>query len=128
MKFLSKFSPQIYALLRIVTGAMFAMHGSEKLFGWPAGQVMTGVPLMLVAAIIEFVGGRMIMLGLGTRLAAFICSGEMASAYFMSHAPKSIWPIENHGELAVVYCFLFLYMASHGSGTWSVRSAMGRKG
>lgn len=124
MKFLSKFSPQTYALLRIVTGLMFAMHGSEKLFAWPGGQVMTGVPLMLVAAIIEFVGGLMIGVGLGTRLAAFICSGEMAFAYFMSHAPKSIWPIENHGELAVVYCFLFLYFASMGSGSLSLKGMM----
>lgn len=128
MKFLSRFAPQTYALLRIVAGFMFAMHGAQKLFGWPSGEPMTGVPLMLAAGIIEFAGGLMIMLGIGTRLAAFISSGEMASAYFMAHAPKGLWPLENHGELAVVYCFLFLYIASTGAGTWSVRSAMGKKG
>ena len=128
MKFLSKFSPQIYALLRIVSGLMFAMHGAQKLFGWPSGPAMTGNPMMLTAAIIEFVGGLMIGLGLGTRIAAFIASGEMAVAYFMVHAKDSFYPLINHGELAVVYCFLFLYFASMGSGTLSVKSLMKKKG
>ena len=128
MKVLSKFSPQIYALLRIVSGLMFAMHGAQKLFGWPSGPAMTGNPMMLTAAIIEFVGGLMIGLGLGTRIAAFIASGEMAVAYFMVHAKDGIYPIVNHGELAVVYCFLFLYFASMGSGTLSLKSLLKKKG
>jgi len=128
MKVLSKFSPQIYALLRIVTGLMFAMHGAQKLFGWPSGPAMTGNPMMLTAAIIEFVGGLMIGLGLGTRIAAFIASGEMAVAYFMVHAKDSFYPLINHGELAVVYCFLFLYFASMGSGTLSLKSMIRKKG
>ena len=128
MGFLSRFSAQIYGLLRIVTGLMFAMHGAQKLFGWPSGEPMTGVPLMLVAGIIEFVGGLMIGLGLGTRIAAFIASGEMAAAYFMVHAKDSFYPLVNHGELAVVYCFLFLYIAATGSGKLSIGGAMRRKG
>ena len=128
MIILSKFSAQIYGLLRIVTGFMFAMHGSQKLFGWPSGQPMTGDPMMLTAAIIEFVGGLMIGLGFGTRIAAFIASGEMAVAYFMVHAKNSLYPLINHGELAVVYCFLFLYFASMGSGTLSLKSMMKKKG
>jgi len=128
MGFLSRFSAQIYGLLRIVSGFMFAMHGAQKLFGWPSGEPMTGVPLMLVAGIIEFVGGLMIGLGLGTRIAAFIASGEMAAAYFMVHAKDSFYPLVNHGELAVVYCFLFLYIAATGSGKLSIGGAMRRKG
>jgi len=128
MIILSKFSAQIYGLLRIVTGFMFAMHGSQKLFGWPSGQPMTGDPMMLTAAIIEFVGGLMIGLGFGTRIAAFIASGEMAVAYFMVHAKNSLYPLINHGELAVVYCFLFLYFASMGSGALSVKGMMKKKG
>jgi putative oxidoreductase len=124
----SKFSPLIYALLRIVTGLMFAMHGAQKLFGFPSGQPMTGSPMMLTAGIIEFVGGLMIGLGFGTRIAAFIASGEMAVAYFTVHAKDSIYPLVNHGELAVVYCFLFLYFASMGSGTLSLKSLMKKKG
>jgi putative oxidoreductase len=128
MIILSRFSAQIYALLRIVTGLMFAMHGAQKLFGWPSGPAMTGDPMMLTAALIEFVGGLMIGLGLGTRIAAFIASGEMAVAYFMVHAKTSFYPLINHGELAVVYCFLFLYFASMGSGTLSLKGMMKKKG
>ena len=128
MIILSRFSAQIYGLLRIVTGLMFAMHGADKLFGWPTGPAMTGNPMMLTAAIIEFVGGLMIGLGFGTRIAAFLASGEMAVAYFMVHAKGGLYPIVNHGELAVVYCFLFLYFASMGSGTLSLKSLMKKKG
>jgi len=125
---LSKFSAKLYALLRIVSGLMFAMHGSQKLFGFPTGQPMTGDPMMLTAGIIECFGGLMIALGLGTRIAAFISSGEMAVAYFMVHAKGGFYPIVNHGELAVVYCFLFLYFASVGSETLSLKSLLRKKG
>jgi putative oxidoreductase len=128
MKFLSRFSPQIYALLRIVAGFMFALHGSQKLFGFPTGTPMTDNPMMLTAGIIEFVGGLMIALGIGTRVAAFIASGEMAVAYFMVHAKDGFYPIENHGELAALYCFLFLYIAATGSGKLSLGSKLRKKG
>ncbi len=126
MGFLTKFSPQIYALLRIVAGFLFLCHGGQKLFGWFGGEAQTGVPLMLVAGIIEFGGGLLIAIGFQTRIAAFLSSGLMASAYFMAHAKEGLLPIVNHGELAVIYCFLFLYLAARGSGVWSVDQAMGK--
>jgi putative oxidoreductase len=114
----------LYALLRFVSGFMFMCHGAQKLFGAFGGQAHTGDPLMLTAGIIEFVGSILIALGLFTGPAAFIASGEMAVAYFKAHAPGGTWPIQNHGELAVLYCFLFLYMAARGSGRYSVDGAV----
>ena len=118
---LGRFAPQIYALLRIVAGLLFACHGAQKLFG-----VLGGTPVVLasqlgLAGVIELVGGLMIATGFFASIAAFIASGEMASAYFLQHAPRSIWPIMNGGELSVLYCFLFLYIASRGNGVWSLR-------
>lgn len=126
MGFLTKFSPQIYALLRIVAGFLFFCHGGQKLFGWFGGEAQTGVPLMLVAGIIEFGGGLLIAIGFQTKFAAFLSSGLMASAYFMAHAKGGLLPIVNQGEAAVLYCFLFLYFAARGSGVWSVDQAMGK--
>jgi putative oxidoreductase len=117
---LGRYGDFIYAAMRIVVGLLFAAHGADKLFGAFGGQVMTGVPLMLVGGIIELVGGLLVAVGLEAGTAAFISSGEMATAYFMAHASKGFWPIQNHGELAVVYCFLFLFVAAHGSGRLSV--------
>ncbi|MBC5991969.1 DoxX family protein [Pontibacter cellulosilyticus] len=126
-RFLGKFSPHLYAILRFVAGILFAMHGTQKLFGWPGGgDTVELASMMGVAGIIEFVGGLMIAFGFLTSWAAFISSGEMAVAYFMAHAPQGTWPILNQGELAVLYCFLFLYMAARGSGIWSIDAAMGR--
>ena len=126
-RFLGKYSPHIYALLRIVTGAMFAMHGSQKLFGAPGGRpALPLASLMGVAGAIEFIAGLMIALGLFTGIAAFIASGQMAVAFFKSHFPDGWLPILNHGELAVLYCFIFFYIASRGSGIWSVDWVMGR--
>lgn len=126
-RFLGPYSPQLYAILRIVAGLLFMMHGTQKLFGWPGGgDTVELASLMGLAGIIEFVGGLMIAFGLLTSWAAFIASGEMAVAYFMAHAPQDIWPIINKGELAVLYCFLFLYMAARGSGIWSIDAATGR--
>lgn len=123
-RFLGSYAPHLYALLRIVAGLLFAMHGTQKLFGWPGdGSTVEIASLMGVAGIIELVGGLMIAFGLLTSWAAFIASGEMAVAYFMAHAPQAPWPIQNQGELAVLYCFLFLYMAARGSGIWSIDSA-----
>ena len=106
--------------MRVVAGLLFCCHGAQKLFGSFGGQVMTGVPLMLAAGIIELVAGLMIALGLFGDLAAFVASGEMAVGYFKAHQPDGALPIVNHGELAVLYCFLFLYIAARGTGRFSL--------
>ncbi len=117
-----RYAPHMFAILRIVAGLMFAMHGSQKLLGWPPGGPATLSPLMRLGGIIELVGGLLIAIGLFTRVAAFFSSGEMAVAYFMAHAPHGFVPLQNRGELAVVYCFLWLFVAMHGAGVWSVES------
>jgi putative oxidoreductase len=125
-RFLGPWTSQLYTLLRIVAGLLFACHGAQKLFGVLGGigeQPGTMAPLfslMGLAGGIEFVGGLCIALGLFTGYAAFIASGEMAAAYFTAHAPRGFWPIQNNGELAVLYCFLFLYIASQGPGAWAL--------
>ena len=121
---LGRYTPQLFALLRIIAGLMFAMHGTQKLFGWPGGKEPVAEPLMIAAGVIELVAGLMIAIGLLASWAAFIASGEMAVAYFKAHAhPILSWPLLNQGELAVLYCFLFLYIAAHGAGIWSVDGA-----
>src|SRR5215813_13503756 len=128
-RFLGRYTPYIFAILRIVSGLMFAMHGSQKLLNMPAAKDMP-VPIASifgVGGIIELVGGLMIALGLFGSFAAFIASGEMAFAYFMFHVPTAILPVQNVGDAPVLYCFLFLYIAAHGSGIWSIDSLMGRK-
>jgi putative oxidoreductase len=127
-KVLGKFSPQIYALLRIVAGLLFAQHGAQKLFGAIGGETVQFASRMGLAGVIELVGGLLIALGLFASLAAFIASGEMAAAYFIAHAGNALFPIQNRGELAVLYCFLFLYIASRGPGVWSVDAARGKRG
>jgi putative oxidoreductase len=123
------YAPYAYALLRIVVGLLFAMHGSQKLLGWPGdGQTVQLASLMGVAGIIELVGGLLIMVGFLTRIAAFLASGMMAVAYFMAHAPQHALPIVNKGELAVVFCFVFLYIAAQGAGIWSIDNMMRRRG
>jgi putative oxidoreductase len=127
-RILGKYSPQLYALLRIVAGLLFAMHGSQKLFGVPGENPPVELAsIMGLAGIIEFVGGLLIALGLFASIAAFIASGQMAVAYFMAHSPKGSLPILNQGELAVLFCFLFLYIAAQGSGIWSVDAARRRR-
>jgi len=125
---LSNLHPQVYALFRIVIGLLFAMHGTQKILGFPGGQ--PGPPLASIfglGAIIELVCGLLVAIGLLGSIAAFIASGEMAVAYFMAHFGKpSIWPIENKGELAVLYCFVFLFIAAYGSGMYSVDAAISR--
>src|SRR5215510_9834757 len=121
---LGGYSGRILPAFRFMAGAMFACHGAQKLFGALGGQQVTGNKLMLAAGIIEFAGGLLIAIGLVTSIAAFIASGEMAVGYFMQHAPGGFWPIINKGELAVLYCFVFLYIAAHGPGTYSVDHAM----
>ena len=122
-----RYTEVLYALLRFVSGALFACHGAQKLFGAFGGKVMTGVPLMLAAGIIEFVGGILIAVGLFTRPAAFIAAGEMAVAYFKAHAPQAFWPIENKGENAALFCFVFLFVFAYGAGRYSLDAALWRR-
>ena len=117
---LGRFSPYFYALLRIVAGFLFALHGVQKLFGALGGQSVELMSQRGLAGFIELVGGALISIGLFTSPVAFIASGEMAWAYFQAHAPRSFWPIMNGGELAALYCFLFLYFAAVGSGKLSI--------
>jgi len=126
-RWLGRHAERLYALLRIVAGILFACHGAQKLFGALGGTAMTSNPMMLAAGLIEFGGGLLIAIGLFTSWAAFLASGEMAAAYFMVHAKGGFWPIVNKGEPAVVYCFLFLYIAARGSGPYSVDAMMRRK-
>ena len=127
MGWLSRHAERIYAAFRIVVGILYACHGAQKLFGAFGAQPMTSNPMMLAAGIIEFVGGLLIAAGFLTVWAAFIASGQMAAAYFMAHARGGFWPIVNKGELAVVYCFAFLYIAARGAGPYSVDGMMRRK-
>ena len=118
-RILGRYEETFFTLLRIVVGFTFSCHGAQKLFG-ALGGAKADTPLMMLAGVIEFGGGLLILVGLFTGIAAFLASGEMAVAYFKAHAPHSLFPIVNHGELAVVYCFLFLYIAAHGAGRWSI--------
>jgi putative oxidoreductase len=124
-KALAPFAPYAYVLLRIVSGLLFVSHGGQKIFGWFGGQQVPLASLFGLAGILELVLGILIAIGLATSVAAFIASGEMAAAYFIGHLPKSFWPLENGGEPAVLLCFIFLYMATRGSGIWSVDAARG---
>jgi putative oxidoreductase len=110
-----------------MVGLLFACHGVQKVFGMLDGQSQVSNPVLLAAGIIEFVGGGLVAIGLWTSYAAFIASGEMAVAYFIAHAVKGFWPILNKGELAVLYCFVFLYIASRGSGALSVDAVAKKK-
>jgi putative oxidoreductase len=135
---LGRFAPQIHAITRILVGVMFACHGAQKLFGAFGGvQGEMPAPMLYLGGIIEFFGGLMIAGGLYTSWAAFFASGMMAVAYFIAHWPSAgperfpgqgaFWPILNHGELAVVYCWVFLGLAATGGGIWSADAAMGKK-
>jgi len=122
--FMERFGSQTYALLRIVSGLLFLWHGTQKLFGFPL-EAHAGAPahVTYVAGPIELVGGALVALGLFTRWAAFVCSGLMASAYWIAHGTKALLPIQNGGEMAALYCFVFLCISAHGSGIWSVDGA-----
>lgn len=125
--FMKKFVPQTYALMRIVVGLLFLWHGTQKLFGIPVA--MQGDPaafIIYIAGPIELIGGTLVMIGLFTRWAAFLCSGLMAFAYWMAHGTQALFPIVNRGELAALYCFIFLYISAHGGGLWSLDAAWGR--
>lgn len=117
MRFLSSHEGRAYLLLRLVFGFLYACHGASKLFGvLGAHRMAAGANLDYLGALIEFICGVLIFLGLFTRLAAFIASGEMAVAYFMVHAKANFFPLVNHGELAVIYCFVALFIATRGAG------------
>jgi putative oxidoreductase len=121
-KLAAAWSPRILGLLRIVTGLLFMEHGAQKLIGFPPSDHGSPelVSLLGVAGILELVGGFFVLIGLFTRPIAFLLSGEMAVAYWMVHAPKSIYPALNGGDAAILYCFIFLYLAVAGPGAFSV--------
>ena len=121
MKILDNYQEQTYALLRIISGFLFLWHGAQKFFNYPIDFPYGPLnPVMSAAGAIELVGGTLIIIGLFTRPVAFICSGFMAVAYWMAHGTQSFFPIANGGELAVLYCFVFLFIASRGAGIWSL--------
>jgi putative oxidoreductase len=121
----SVWAPRFLAILRIMVGLLFLQHGLAKLFGWPHVAMFDNLhafQLVWFAGVIEVVGGLLFTIGLWTRCAAFIMSGEMAVAYFMSHAPRAFFPIQNNGEGAILFCFIFFYFFLVGSGPWSIDS------
>ena len=127
MSQLEAWSPRALADVRIITALLFIEHGLMKLLAFPAAVpgLPTPLPAILVAAaLIEIVGGALIAVGLFTRIAAFICSGEMAAAYFMFHAPQSFWPAVNQGDAAILFCFVFLYLTFAGAGAWSLDASL----
>ena len=121
----------LLSVLRIMTGLLFLAHGTAKLFQWPlVGYFKDGVPLfslMGLAGTLEIAGGLLLIAGLFTRVTAFVLSGMMAVAYFMAHAPQGFHPINNGGELAIMFCFVFLYFAAAGPGPWSLDARQRRE-
>jgi putative oxidoreductase len=117
-RWLGKYSDVAYVLLRVMAGLLFAQHGAQKLFGVLGGQAQPLFSIMGLAGVIELVGGFMIALGIFTSWVAFIAAGQMAVAYFWRHVPMGFWPVLNRGELAALYCFIFLYIATRGGGRW----------
>ena len=122
---MERFRPYILSLLRIVIGLLFLEHGLSKVFGFPAPSPAASLSgLLILAAFLETVGAFLFLIGAYTRIVAFILSGEMAFAYFMAHAPRAFYPLVNGGQLAIVFCFIFLYFAFAAGGPWSVDRAM----
>ncbi len=124
---LSKYNEHIYALMRIVVGFLFISHGIRKVFSLINGDLSPDNILIMTAMVIETIGGFLIIIGWFTDWAAFISSGTMAVAYFKSHAPQGLLPINNGGELAVIFSFVFLFIASRGPGIWSVDAAQRKR-
>lgn len=123
----AKWTPHILAILRIVAALLFLEHATMKFFQFPAA--IPGVPyplpaIMLVAGAIEIVTGLLMTVGYYTRIAAFVAAGEMAAAYWMAHAPQSFWPALNMGEPAIMFCFIFLYLAFAGAGSWALDNVL----
>jgi putative oxidoreductase len=120
---LDPWAPHVLSILRIVAGLLFLQHGVQKLFDFPPNPDTDSPPLlslMGLAGLIELIGGGLVTVGLFTRVSALVLSGEMAFAYFMAHAPQGFMPIDNGGDLAVLFCFVFLYLVFAGPGLWSV--------
>jgi len=127
MNSLNRFADHVYCIARLIIGLMFACHGGQKLLGFPAGGHGGAEGLMLVGGIIELVCGFLIAFGLLTRIAAFFAAGEMAVGYFMMHAKMGFFPIVNKGELAVAYCWFFLFVLFYGPGRWSIDALMRKR-
>ncbi|MCZ6515745.1 MAG: DoxX family protein [Acidobacteria bacterium] len=130
LNFLARFKDHTLAALRIMAGFMFMLHGAQKLFGFLLREGGSTAELFSrtgFAGVLEFFGGLAILLGLFTQPVAFVLSGQMAVAYFMAHFPRSFWPIENRGELAVLYCFVFLFLATSGGGKCSLPQLIRKK-
>ena len=126
--FMKSFTPQVYALMRIITGFLFLWHGTQKLFGFPSAMKFEApVHILFVAGPIELFGGLLVMVGLFTRWSAFLASGLMAGAYWMAHGTKALFPVDNGGDLAVLYCFVFLFISAYGPGVWSVDAMQKRE-
>ena len=131
MSFLGRFSPQLLSVLRIVSALIFMAHGTAKLLGFPATEIFAQPPEMFtlpwIAGVLELVGGALLAAGLFTRPVAFVLSGEMAAAYWIGHAPQAFYQIQNGGDAAILYCFVFLYIAAAGGGPWSLDNVLFRK-
>jgi putative oxidoreductase len=126
---LAAWTPRLLSILRIVAALVILQFGLTKLFGFPYLKDLSNQPVLSLywcAGVIELVGGTLMLLGLFTRCAAFVLSGEMAFAYFIDHAPHSFFPLQNEGSLAVLFCFVFLYLAAAGGGPWSVDALLKR--
>ena len=126
---LTPWAPRILSILRIMTALLFIQHGTQKLFGFPESARAMGdlSPLSLTAGLLEAGGGALFAIGLFTRPVAFVLCGMMAVAYFMAHAPRGFFPINNGGDLAILFCFAYLYFVFAGGGAWSVDSVIARK-
>ena len=123
----TRFVEPTYAIMRIVVGLLFAFHGAQKVFGAFGGTARPLASLMGLAGVIELAAGLLVMFGLLAGLAAFLASGQMAFAYFLRHAPRGGWPIENDGELAALFCFIFLFISARGAGIWSLERLLPRR-
>lgn len=120
-------APRMLSVLRIVSALIFMAHGTQKILGFPASSMNPAMfSLPWIAGVLELVGGALLLIGLFSRPVAFLLSGEMAVAYFLAHAPKSVFPALNGGDAAILYCFVFLYIVFAGPGPWSVDARLGR--
>lgn len=131
MSFLTPFSGPLLSILRIMSALLFFAHGTAKLFGWPATEMFATPPapmtLIWFAGVLELAGGALLAVGFMTRPVAFVLSGQMAFAYFLGHATQAFWPVQNGGDAAILYCFVFLYIAAAGGGPWSLDNALAKK-
>jgi putative oxidoreductase len=125
--FMSRYEEIVLGVLRAVAGLMLMQHGAQKLLGLLGGEVAPTLSRGWFAGVLELVLGALVAVGLATRVSAFVLAGEMAFAYFLVHAPNGFWPVVNRGELAALYCFVFLYLAARGGGRYSLDAALARR-